>query len=297
MNIDTLQSFVAVVDAGSMAEAARRLDITPAAMAARIKALEEQLGTPLVQRAGRAVRPTEAGLKILDRARAILREVRDLQAIAQDSQRLGELRLGSFVSALTSVLPPILKRLYQAWPEMSVFVTPGASIELCRRVAAGELDAAIVVEPQFAIAKSCAWHVFTEEPLVVVAHSSMAGRPAHELLRQEPFIRYDRSVLGGQLAERYLRDHDIHPKQRLEIDGLLAIAALVDQGLGVSLLPDWPALWSSGMALVRVPLPDRAPVRRIGLIRNLQSPHATLSEALLAQAQEIFSRQRTAPAA
>ncbi len=291
MNIDTLQSFVAVVDAGSMAEAARRLDITPAAMAARIKALEEQLGTPLVQRAGRAVRPTEAGLKILERARSLLRDVRDLEAIAQDSKRLGELRLGSFVSALTSVLPPILKRLYETRSEMSVFVTPGASIELCRRVGVGELDAAIVVEPQFALAKSCEWHVFTEEPLVLVAHSSMAGREAHALLREEPYIRYDRSVLGGQLAERYLRDQDIHPKQRLEIDGLLAIAALVDQGLGVSLLPDWPALWSSGMQLTRIALPGRAPVRRIGLIRNLQSPHAALSEALLKEAQAIFAER------
>jgi DNA-binding transcriptional LysR family regulator len=289
MNIETLQSFVAVVDAGSMAEAARRLDITPAAMAARIKALEEELGTPLVQRAGRSVRPTEAGLKILDRARGLLRDVRDLQAIAQDSKRLGELRLGCFVSALTSILPPVLKRLYESWAEMSVFVAPGASIELCRRVGTGELDAAIVVEPQFALAKSCEWHVFTEEPLVLVAHSSMAGGDPHALLREQPYIRYDRTVLGGQLAERYLRDQGIHPHQRLEIDGLLAIAALVDQGLGVSLLPDWPALWTSGMALARIALPGRAPVRRIGLIRNLQSPHAALSEALLDEAQAIFA--------
>lgn len=289
MNIDYLQSFVAVVDAGSMAEAARRLDLTPAAMAARIKALEDQLGIGLLQRAGRAVRPTEAGLKILERARSLLRDVRDLHAIARDSSSLGELRLGVFVSALTSVLPPVLRQLYDAYPDASVFVTPGASIELCRRVSAGELDAAIVVEPQFAVPKTCEWQVLTEEPLVVVAHADMAGRDPHELLREQPFIRYDRSVLGGQLADRYLRDHDIHPRQRLEIDGLLAIAALIDQGLGVSLLPDWPSLWGSGMAVVRIPLPGRVPVRRIGLIRNLQSPHAALSAALLREARAIFS--------
>ena len=294
MNIEYLQSFVTVVDAGSLAEAARRLDLTPAAMAARIKALEDELGTPLLQRAGRAVRPTEAGLKILDRARALLRDVRDLQAIAQDSTPVGELRLGVFVSALTSVLPPVLKRLYQSWPAMSVFVTPGASIELCRRVGAGELDAAIVVEPQFTVPKTCEWHVLMEEPLVVVAHASMAGRDAHELLRSEPYIRYDRNVLGGQLAERYLRDQGIHPRQRLEIDGLLAIAALVDQELGVSLLPDWPALWSSGMALARIALPGRAPVRRIGLVRNVQSPHAALSAALLQEARGIFAEDPAA---
>jgi DNA-binding transcriptional LysR family regulator len=61
---------------------------------------------------------------------------------------LGELRFGVFVSAMMSVLPPVLRRLYAAHPELAVFVEPGHSVDLCRRVGAGELDAAIVVEPQ-----------------------------------------------------------------------------------------------------------------------------------------------------
>lgn len=76
LRMDTryLQSFVAVVELGSMAEAARHLDLTPAAIAARVKALEEEMGLALVQRAGRSVRPTAAGLKMLDRARTVLRK-------------------------------------------------------------------------------------------------------------------------------------------------------------------------------------------------------------------------------
>ena len=53
MDTQFLQSFVMVVDCGSMAEAARRLDLTPAAVAARVKSLEEAMGTTLVRRAGR----------------------------------------------------------------------------------------------------------------------------------------------------------------------------------------------------------------------------------------------------
>jgi DNA-binding transcriptional LysR family regulator len=175
MDTRYLQSFVAVVELGSMAEAARHLDLTPAAIAARVKALEEDMGLTLVQRAGRSVRPTAAGLQMLERARTVLREIRDLRAAAGDGAALGELKLGVFGSALTGVLPPLLKRLYGRYPELSVFVAPGNSVELCRQVTLGALDAAIVVEPQFAVGKGCAWQALLEEGLVVVARGP--GRP------------------------------------------------------------------------------------------------------------------------
>ena len=74
MDVRYLQSFVTVVESGSYAQAARRLDLTPTAVAARVKALEQTLGLSLVKRAGRSVRPTDAGMRILDRARALLRD-------------------------------------------------------------------------------------------------------------------------------------------------------------------------------------------------------------------------------
>lgn len=294
MDTRYLQSFVAVVDHGSMAEAARRLDLTPAAIAARVKALEDELGQSLIQRAGRAVRPTPAGLKVLDRARNVLRDVRDLRAFASDDASLGELRLGMFISAMTSVMPPVLKRLYDKYPHLSIFVSPGSSVELCRLVTTGALDAAVVVEPQFAIAKGCQFETLLEEPLVVVAPKSLRKRSAHEYLTQEPFIRYDRTVLGGQLADRYLRDHSIAVQQRLEIDGLMSIACLISQGIGVGLLPDWAPMWNSGLDIVRVPLPNRAPVRRVGLMWSAQGPRAALANALLDAARVVCRDESSA---
>lgn len=290
MDARYLQSFVTVVEAGSLAEAARRLDLTPAAIAARLRALEDELGVPLIRRAGRAVKPTEAGMKILAGALSVLRDIRDLRTVAQDGIPLGELRLGVFASAMTSVLPPVLKRLYGKYPDLHLFVAPGLSVELCRQVGAGELDVAIVVEPQFAVSKGCEWRSLVQEPLVVIAPAALAGREAHELLRTEPFIRYDRAVLGGKLADRYLRDQGIRPRQRLEIDGLMGIAALVEQGLGVALIPDWAPLWQTGMDIVRVPLPARGPVRHVGLIWNEKGPRATLAHAVLAEAEAVFAK-------
>jgi DNA-binding transcriptional LysR family regulator len=289
MDTRYLQSFVAVVELGSMAEAARRLDVTPAAIAARVRALEEEIGMALVQRAGRSVRPTQAGLLILDRARNVLRDVRDLRAATTEGMSLGELRLGVFVSAMTGLLPPVLKRLYARYPDLSVYVEPGKSVELCRQVATGALDAALVVEPQFAIAKGCAFQTLLEEPMVVVTPRSMSSRKAHELLANEPFIRYDRSALGGQLADRYLRDQGIAVRQRLEIDSLITVAALVGQGLGVALLPDWAPMWRTGLEISRVALPDRAPVRRAGLVWATRGPRVALVRALLAETQAVCS--------
>jgi DNA-binding transcriptional LysR family regulator len=291
MDIKYMQSFVAVVEAGSFAEAARKLDLTSAAIAARIKALEADLGVELVRRSGRSVRPTDSGMRILEGAKAVIRNVRDLRAMAIDGDQPGELRLGCFVSALTNVLPPILKSLYRRHPDASVFVTPGGSVDLCGKVARGELDAAIVVEPQFSVPKNCVWKSFMDEPLVVVAPSHMAGSDAHELLRTQPFIRYDRNIYGGQLADRYLRDQRIQPRQRLEIDGLLAIVSLVHEGIGVSLIPDWSSMWKA-LDVVRVPLPGRAPVRRNGLIWNTQGHHARTAVSIFEDAHAIFSGAR-----
>lgn len=290
MDLRYVQSFVSTVECGSVAEAARRLDMTAAAVAARLKALELELGAQLVQRSGRVVKPTAAGLNIFDSARNMLREERNLRALANDQVQLGELRLGSFVSALTTILPPVLRRLYADNPNLSISVVSNASTELCRMVAAGDLDGAVVVEPQFAIPKTCEWRILMEEPLVVVAPDALAHRGAHDLLRTEPYIQYDRSVVGGQMADRYLRQHGISPRTRLEINGLISIAAMVDQGLGVSLLPDWSALWSSGWAIQRVVLPEGSPVRKSGFIWGAHSPRAPMARMFLKHAEMLFSR-------
>lgn len=124
MDTQFLKTFVAVVDHGSMASAARTLNITPAAVAQQIRTLERQMGAALIARAGRTVSVTEAGARILERARNLLRDAEDLRAVANDEGAAGELRLGAGTTALTGVLPDILARLvarfagervHQAW--------------------------------------------------------------------------------------------------------------------------------------------------------------------------------------
>ena len=281
MDTRYLQSFLTVVECGSLAEAARHLNLTPAAIAARVRALEDELGTPLVKRAGRTVKPTEAGLKILERARLLVRDIRDLRASVADGAPAGELRLGVSTSALTGLLPPLLRRLYRTYPSLTVFAEPGTSSHLYHQVIGGTLDASIIVQPQFAIPKYFEWQPLSSEPLVVLASSAHRGRDAHALIADEPFIRYDRSTWGGRLADRYLHQHNLRPQERLEIDALPSIASIVAAGMGVSLIPDWAPEDLGHLPLLRVPLPGPAPVRRMGLLFALNSAHTSLVRALL----------------
>jgi len=297
MDLRTVHSFVTVVEEGSLAGAARRLNLTAAAIAARVHALEDELGAPLIRRAGRAVKPTQAGLRILDTAAGLLRDARHLRATAladaHENEATGEIRIGSFVSARTGLVPPVLKALYAQYPNIQVWLTSGSSVALPQQVHDGALDLAFVVEPQFALGKTCQWQCLLEEPLVMVAPEHLAGGDVRKpdalaLLRTQPYICYDRSVLGGQLAERYLRDCGIVPRQRLEIDGLMTVAHLVAQGLGVALLPDWQPMWQAGLPIARVPLPGRAPVRRVGVVWAKYGPRAFLAERVVALAAEMF---------
>ncbi|SOY93335.1 Transcriptional regulator LysR family [Cupriavidus taiwanensis] len=286
-----LQSFVMVVEMGSLSEAARKLGITPAAVGARIRALEQELGVALVKRSGRFVKPTLAGINILERSRGLLREFRDLRTAANSNTPTSELRLGVFPTAMTSLLPPVLRRLYTKQPGLKVLVTSGTSIELCRKVDDGSLDAAIVIQPLFVLPKTCDWRVLVEEPLVLAVPRELSGGDAHEILRTQPFIRYERTLLGGQLAERYLQAHSIEPRERLELDSVLAIAMLVNQRLGVALLPDWEPLWHMGLDIARIVLPHRPPTRRVGLILAVHGPRVPLAEALFSEAEAALREQ------
>ena len=294
MDTHFLQTFVAVVDRGSMAAAARLLNITPAAVAQQIRTLEREIGAPLIARAGRTVSVTEAGSRILARSRALLRDVADLRTVATDDATAGELRLGAGTNALTGILPDILAGMVASFPLINVFIKPGYSPELHRAVEAGELDAAVVIEAPFALPKTCGWQLLREEPLVVLAPQSMAGRDPHELLATQPFIRYDRNQWGGHRVDQYLQMAGITPHERFELNALNAIAVMVDRGLGVSLVPDWARPWPEGLQLARIRLPQAFEPRRMGVVWSRSTIRIRLVTAFLQEAQRVALAQAAA---
>lgn len=265
MDIGFLESFVAVANHGSIAEAARRLNLTPAAVAQRIRALEAELGHSLVRRAGRTVRPTAAGLAVLSQAGNVLEAARTLRAAAANDMPVGQLRLGATATAMTGLLPDILATLGRKYPSIEVFVTPGASADLYHAFLAGESDAALLVKPHFPMPKATDWLTLRQEPLVLIAPSDMPIPDPHEAIEKTLFIRYDRNQWGGQIVDRYLRQHGLKVREWLELDALDAIAALVDRGLGLAIVPDWGPPWPEGLRLQKIALADAEP-RQTGVL-------------------------------
>lgn len=291
MDTQFLNTFVTVVDQGSMAAAARVLNITPAAVAQQIRTLEREIGATLIARVGRTVSVTEEGSRILQRSRDLLRNVADLRSIANDNTVSGELRLGACPTALAGMLPDSLARMVEAFPLINVFIKPGYSADLYRAVEEGDLDAAIVLQAPYELPKTREWQLLREEPLVVLAPESMADRDPHELLATEPLIRYDRHQWGGRQADEYLRLAGIVPRERFELNALNAIAVMVDRGLGVSLVPDWARPWPEGLRLVRIPLPDATVPRRIGIVWSRSSVRVRLVTVFLQESRKAMQAQ------
>jgi DNA-binding transcriptional LysR family regulator len=294
MDTRFLETFLMTVDNGSIAEAARRLNLTAAAVAKRIRALESEIGAVLVTRSGRTIRPTEAGAAIVERARHFVIEARDFKSIAATDRPSGQLRLGTFQSALSGLLPDILALMKEKYPQIEVSITLGISAELYRKVLDGDdLDAVIIAQPPFAIPKSCDWRLLREEPLIVLTRAPAPSRAPHAILASEPFIRLHRRLWPGRLVDSYLRKAGIRPRELYEIDLPEAIAVMVDRGLGVSLLPHWAPPWPEGLSLAKLPLPDAAPfARRIGVVWARASPRLRLVYAFLEQAAAQSERRR-----
>jgi DNA-binding transcriptional LysR family regulator len=288
MDTQFLANFLLVVDTGSFAEAARRLDLTAAAVAQQVHSLERELDARLLARAGRTVRPTEAGYRLIERSRTLLHELADLKIHVNDKQSAGELRLGTINTALHSIVPDMMAVFAATYPHVKVTIQFNTSMELYRSVQSGELDAAVCLHPPFAMTKDFAWEQLREEPLVVLAPLCWSTRDAHELLRNEPLIRYDRTLGGGKQANRYLRKHGIVVRERFELNSLVAIAMMVERCLGVSLLPDTASPLTASLRVARIALPDETEKRRFGIIWQRSSVRQRAVGGLIDAARKVI---------
>lgn len=175
MNTRDLQAFVAVVDQGSMVRAASQLHVTQPGLTRRIQNLETALGVPLLDRQSKPVKPTHAGREAYAFARAVLRSVDDLLAVAAPaSEPAGELRIGvpPFLSELALERP--IDRLRAAFPKLSLRVTAAWSPALLERALGAEIDAAVVMMPaSFAMPSTLTATLLAEQPTLIVASRSL----------------------------------------------------------------------------------------------------------------------------
>lgn len=246
-----VRSFLAVLDAGSLMGAARRLGAQQPTLSRHIAELEAQLGVPLFERTGRGVAPTAAAQAIADAARDMEHGAERLLAglHRQRSLATGTVRIAASQIAASHLLPRVLARLRQAEPGIQVeLVVSNALSNLLRR----EADIAVrMVRPE---QSSLVARKLADLPLVACAHSSYlqrCGTPRHPLDLLDAALGH--TLIGYDSDDTILRGFAQmgHPVGRehfaLRSDDQLAHGALIAAGAGIGFaarycLQDWPGV-------------------------------------------------------
>ena len=149
MDLRQLEALLAVAEEGSFTAAADRLHTVQSNVSGHVHQLEAELGVQLLVRSRRGTVPTEFGVRVLDRARAIRSE---LEALRKDLSMLqgletGHATLGVVGTVSRSLVPALVVEMRRVAPALSLRLTEGASERLAVEVAERELASAVVTEP------------------------------------------------------------------------------------------------------------------------------------------------------
>lgn len=146
MNIPDLEAFVAVVETGSIVAASTRLNVTQSAVSRRIQNLEDCLGTQLLNRRSKPLKPTSTGREAYQHGRRVLQSIDDLKTgVSSQGEVRGEFRFGVMHYLSDAALAGPFDQLRNEFPLLSLRVVAGWSPRLLQQVKRNELDAAAIV--------------------------------------------------------------------------------------------------------------------------------------------------------
>ena len=143
----SLHIFLIVADEKSVTRAAKQLGRAPSNITTRIQLLEEQVGALLFSREGKKMTLTHEGQIFLSYAKKMLALATEARLALRKENQLEALRVGTMESTAASRLPPVLATFNEAWPQVSLRLTLGATLELAKAVIADELDCALIAQP------------------------------------------------------------------------------------------------------------------------------------------------------
>ncbi|GAA0474216.1 MULTISPECIES: LysR family transcriptional regulator [Tatumella] len=246
-----LKTFVAVTQYGTFAAAGQRIGLTQSAVSAQMRILENALGIRLFDRSGRSVMLSAAGNRVLPMAEEILSIFARMSQPNNVSEYRGVVKIGAISTIQSGLLPEVLVGIQQLAPHLETRLVPGVSFNLLSMVETGDVDLAITIKPSFSLAKELWSETLLREPYVLIVPQDVTGDDARALLREQPFVRYDRTSFGGRLVSQFLREQRIEPRQILELDEIEAIVRMVENRLGIALVP-LSGQWLKRHAKVRV---------------------------------------------
>jgi DNA-binding transcriptional LysR family regulator len=294
MDTRQLAAFCAVVERKSFSQAAERLGVTQPAISLQVRSLEKRLGRKLLDRSGRRVEPTEAGLAFYRGAQRMLQlEEQLVEELAAEAggELTGALAVGASTGPGSTVVPVLLCEFQRAHPAVAVSLSISDTQNVVERVAERELELGVVgaarrhrgvvFEP-----------LFRDEVVLAVPPGHRFAGHTVELseLREEPLIVMQegagvRQVIEDELRAAGTRLRDLEP--RLELGLQESVKAAVAAGYGITFISRTAIdadLAAGTLAKARVKGLD--PARQISLVRSAGRSQTRAAEAFLAFARE-----------
>lgn len=285
MTLTQLQVFLMVVETGNFTRAAERLYMTQSAVSHALATLERELGIVLLERHRTGVTVTAVGEQVLRQARRIVEAaegIRQATAAARGGAT-GKLRIGSFPSVSKEVLSPLLNSFRRRYPGIEVTLVEGTDREVYDWLVACAVDLSVVTLPQ---ARVMTIPLASDEMVAVLPtdHRFAKNATIHiEQIGTDPFIMSK----GGcePLIRAIFERVGCAPQVAFEASETRAVLALVEEGLGVTMVPRFalPAavLHASILSL------DPPTYRQLGLAVR---PQAALAPAMKAFLQHVETR-------
>ena len=277
ITIKQLRYFEALARHRHFGNAAEDCGISQPALSVQVKALEETLATPLVERGPKHFHLTGFGETFLERAREVLQAMDELGDLARASQKplFGRLRLGIIPTVAPYFLPHLIKCLTKDYPGLDVRPREAVTQKLIEGLLGGNLDVAVVALP--ISEPSLHEEVLFAEEFVLVRSDGDKDKPVpnSDLLREMRLLLLEEGHCFREQALSFCNASSVLPRDLMEGSSLSTLVQMVGAGIGVTLIPDMAVqieTRSAPVAVVRLPPPR--PTRTIGMVWRKTNPLA-----------------------
>jgi DNA-binding transcriptional LysR family regulator len=272
LNLDQLRALEAVVALASFTGAARQLNLSQSAISVQIRELEDRLGARLVERLGKKAYATAAGREVIEHARRISAET-DAIETAMRRQRdgwIGRVHIGSTLTALMYLLPPVLKKLHAAYPGIDLLVTNSSTHRMVEGVSSNAMDIALATMPiednRLAITPLRA------ESMVAILPAEMRRVPKEITpdYVETQFLVLETGAVSDRVTEWLSADRPRTPQLSTRVSEVEAVKVVVGAGIGMAIVPAMSVARHSGDIIIR-PL-DPPLTRTLALIHHRDKP-------------------------
>ncbi|HET6432348.1 LysR substrate-binding domain-containing protein [Dyella sp.] len=261
MTLTQLRYLIAIADSGlNITSAAERVHATQPGLSKQLKQLEDELGFQLFNRKGKSLDAiTHAGAHVLERARAILAEVANIQSVAANlrQEACGTLRIGTTHTQARFALPGAIAALNRGYPQVSVHLQPVADAELLGLLESGGVDLAIVSTAGAAPAGVIALPAYRWQRRVLVPRdhplAALGRAPTLAELASLPLVSYDSSIKPDSSLRRAFEAAGLTPHIAMTASDADLIKTYVRAGLGVGVLAEMALLPADSSDLRALP--------------------------------------------